>query len=204
MEDSVIRVNEKGELISIDLFSGDVTVLQDLKNAAKEKWEYSIPLADVVCELVRQGKTYTEIANMKGMPSANTVLNWRHKYPDFAEKIRRAKVDRAELYFDRAYERAQDAGQAHKDDVPGIKAELEHLRWMMEKTDPEQFGSRTKVVGDPSAPLQIIVDTGIRRENPPLDIEAEGKEVEPQEALPQDSVVQDVVESPSGDIVAPV
>lgn len=41
---------------------------------------------------------------------------------------------------------------------------MDTYKWAAEVNNPEQFGKRTKVVGDASNPVVFVIDTGIRRD----------------------------------------
>lgn len=83
--------------------------------------------------------------------------------PEFDQMFRWAKRVRAELLRDEALETALSANGESERMVAGIKLAVETLKWAAEKDDPETFGNRTKIDGTLGV-MQLIVDTGIRRE----------------------------------------
>ena len=51
-----------------------------------------------------------------------------------------------------------------KDEVSALKLRTDLYKWGAEKANPNEYGVQTKITGDNNAPLQIVVDTGIKRE----------------------------------------
>lgn len=84
------------------------------------------------------------------------VKKWERESPEFKESLALARKDGAEYSHGKILELARTRGDA--------KTEIEALKWSAEKNDPERFGNKTKLVGDTSAPITFVIDTGIRRE----------------------------------------
>ena len=123
---------------------------------------YNIPMADQVCELVRQGRTYAQIVERMGLGSVQTIYRWRNKHPDFEENLKAARRDRADYYHDQVMKVAD--GDIVKEEVAAMKLKTDIWKWGAEKANPQEYGNQTKITGDSNAPLQIMVDTGIKRE----------------------------------------
>jgi hypothetical protein len=170
------RVNDLGELVEVDLITGRTIVLQDLRNLLPaESFQYTTQIADIIAGLLREGHSIPAISELDGMPRAQTIYGWRRRYPDFGEKVRQAIEDSAYVFADKTMKVAAKLEEAHKDEVPGLRGAADQYRWAAEKYNPEQFGQKTKVSGDSSAPINIIIDTGIRRND---NIEATAIEAE--------------------------
>jgi transposase-like protein len=147
--------------------------------------EYSVPLGDHVCELVRQGNTYNSITDKMGLGSTQTIYRWRNKHPDFEEHLKAARRDRADYYHDQVMEVAQ-RDIIERDEVSALKLRTDLYKWGAEKANPQEYGAQTKITGDVESPLQIIVDTGIKREEDNGYIQGELAE---EEDIPQDQTV---------------
>jgi len=158
-----------GELLSVD---GELL--------DRNEFAYTVELSDAIAGLVREGRNYKQISEMDGMPSIHTLYVWRNAYPDFAVKLKSARKDRADRYYEKAVEALEDPHITTKDDVPAAKFKFEGYMKLAEKGNPDDYGQQTKVVGDASAPLQIIVQTGILREQleEPIIVENENEEVQ--------------------------
>jgi hypothetical protein len=87
--------------------------------------------------------------------------------------VDKAREIRAGYYHDVAIEKAE---KVTRNTVAQTKLQVETYKWAAEKGDPNRYGTRTKIVGDPDQPVAIIVETGIR-ESQPKPIEVEGENV---------------------------
>lgn len=172
------RVNELGQLVEIDMITGQTIVVQDLQNMLpSEKYQYTTQIGEIIAGLIREGTSLAEVGDIDGMPDRRTILAWRRRYPDFGEKIRQALEDSAYVYAAKVNRVAEELEEAGKESAPGLKGAADQYRWLAEKYNPEQFGQKTKISGDANAPLQIIVGTGIQRNDPTV-VDTEGKTVE--------------------------
>ena len=142
--------------------------------------EYSVALGEHVCDLVRRGDTYNVITTKMNLGSAQTIYRWRNKHPDFDEQLKAARRDRADYYHDQVMEVAQRAN-IDKDEVSALKLKTDLYKWGAEKANPQEYGAQTKITGDTNAPLQIVVDTGIKREEDNDVIEGELADSKPEE-----------------------
>jgi len=162
------RINKKtGALESVDMRTGivvPVTGANGKSLSAEFNTKYTIEISDAICNLIREGKTMTQIVRENDfLPPVHVIYNWRRLHPDFAQKMDAAVKDRAHYHLDKAMDIAEDARDSCKDAVPGLKLSADiHLK-LLEKSDPDRWGSKVKLSGDKDSPLKIIVDTGIRR-----------------------------------------
>jgi len=132
---------------------------------------YSVELGDAICHHVREGMLYKSIIHKLGIKHIQTIYFWKSRYPDFAKNLKEARRDRADVYYDKVMEIA-DQDFIEKEEVSGLKLKTELYKWGAEKANPE-YGSKVTASG-PSGPMQIIIDTGIRRdEDISEDIETE-------------------------------
>lgn len=125
---------------------------------------YSEILSDLIVQEMVNGATLVGACKSLKIEYA-TVCEWRRTSKAFVEKLAAAKKDRAEYFHDEAIDISRASGDA--------KLNVETAKWAAEKGNQEEYGTRTKIVGDPNAPLTFIVDTGIRREGDPGYIEPE-------------------------------
>jgi len=135
----------------------------DSLGEAADYLAFSQILSDIICDkIVNGGKTITKICNEKGMPDYRSVCYWRRTKPEFKEALHQAKLDRAESYHDKVLEEADTVDETNS---KSKKVKIDALKWAASVGNPSEYSSQTKVVGDKDAPVQIIVDTGIRRPN---------------------------------------
>ena len=161
MNDVIKYVNkETGKWESIDAVTGEVLSLEKFHQPEK-LIPYSIALARQICVLIRNGRNMKDICCELKL-SYSTVCNWKYRYPDFAEGIREAKKDAAQVWAEKAVEAAElDVGD--KIDLDANKLKVQTYQWMAEKLNPSEFGKQTKITGDVTQPLTLVVNTGIQR-----------------------------------------
>lgn len=122
-------------------------------------WPYAKVTCDHICNLISEGKTLSQIGLMEGLPTTNVIMNWLRDYPEFRSAMKVAREMRAEIFHDKIIQVAHDAKEttAKRD-----RLKLDAYKWVSQVNDPGTFGQQTKVVGDASAPLRIVVETGVR------------------------------------------
>ena len=162
MNDVIRYVNkETGKWESIDAVTGEVMSLEKMHTPEKSI-PYSIVIAREICKQIRNGLNMKDICNMEGMPPYSTICNWKYRYPDFAEGIREAKKDAAQVWAEKAIE-AAESNVADKIDLEANKLLVSTYQWMAEKLNPAEYGKQTKITGDATQPLTLVVNTGIQR-----------------------------------------
>lgn len=159
---STITINDGGVLKVIDLHTGEVVAANNLNLANHNKYHYTLPLASHICDLIREGHSFVSISKMPNMPPYSAIMRWRHLHPDFAEAIKRAKQDRAELYHDRVIEEADNI--ATEEDAKIAKPKIDAYKWAAEKNNPEEYG-KAKPEKDHGG-ITFVINTGIPAEQP--------------------------------------
>lgn len=197
-ENTYAHLNEDGEMEIIDIFTGNVVAVQKSRedilfgNAERmvlqvmpdgqrvhvertlgekpsiNRYRYSDLQGTAIAHLIADGKTVREISRLPGFPPVQIIRSWRRHNSEFEELIQIAKKDRAEYFQEKALDAV--ANVQSKDDASAAKVKLEAYRWAASVDDPDTFGNKTKISGDPNAPLTLMIDTGIRRlTDPPLE-----------------------------------
>jgi hypothetical protein len=153
---------ETKEMVRYDIRTGE-EVSRSGKLVAKARFAYNLEMADTICYFLREGKSMNWIAKQPNLPSRSVIYGWMEAHPDFQEKIKRAKANRAEYHRDKAEQVLENADE-HTIKVDKLR--FEGYMKLAEKGDPEQYGSGPKKGSGGSGPIQIIVQTGINREDP--------------------------------------
>lgn len=149
--------------------TGDrVWVPKTFNQDAPNVYPYSRIVAEEVIRLIAEGKTVLEISKMEGMPPPAAIYYWKRRYQEFSAEMKMAREMRAEVFQDEAIQRAKDSREStvHRD-----RLEVETLKWAAEVNDPNTYGKRTKVVGDPDQPLGFVVLTGVPDPEPAIPVE---------------------------------
>jgi hypothetical protein len=122
--------------------------------------QYSDSLATIISSQVCEGRTIQSIANELDIP-AHVIYRWQREHVEFEEMVKAARSDRAHYYHDKIVEIAESEMNFQDARVNKLRADI--YKWAAKVGNRNEFGDQTKIKGDNDSPLQIIVDTGIRR-----------------------------------------
>lgn len=149
-----------GKLVTRDTRTGEIIAEE---GSTTPQFLYSLEMADAICNLVREGHTYKEIAAMNGMPPLHLIYSWRNAHPDFAKRLKDCRRDRATWFHDEAVTVIKDAATIEKDEVAREKFRFDGLMRLAEVGDADTYGKKGanhQGVG----PTTIVINTGINRE----------------------------------------
>jgi hypothetical protein len=127
-----------------------------------KKYEYNKVHAEIICDRIATGESITKICKEPNMPSYGSIMAWVKNNEDFAEMYQMAKMERADSYFDRVLDEADDALGATKDTIAINKLRSDTYKWAASVSKPTEYGNKTTIKGELGA-LTIKVETGIRR-----------------------------------------
>lgn len=117
-------------------------------------YELDTVAMDLFCQNLTKGWSMKRSAEELGL-DINIIRQWRVRSPKFNDQIKLAKLARADEMHEKVLEEAEDSFDT--------KVRIDAYKYMAEKGNPEAYGQKTKIVGDPNAPLGFIIETGIRR-----------------------------------------
>lgn len=138
-------------------------------------YPYSEPVSEKICDLITEGFTLSDIGKMDGLPTFRTMAKWLDENEEFKKKMNLARKHRAHHYHDRI---AQVADDVVEKTSKSSKVKLDAYKHLAALGDQDEYGNRTKLVGDKDKPIAFYVDTGI---GPPPElpsIEASGGTVD--------------------------
>jgi hypothetical protein len=137
--------------------------------------DYSLEVADKICERIALGDSIRKICVDEGMPAMSTVFRWLNVHKEFQEQYARAKEEQAETYADEIVTIADTAGNpVLVEDVPLLKdgepvmyadaSAVAHARlkvdarkWVASKLKPKKYGERIQHAGDEESPIAHTV-----------------------------------------------
>lgn len=122
---------------------------------------YSPLVIDVICEEIANGGNLTDICKKPHMPTYSTLCRWRRKYPEIDPLLDLARRDRAEFLRDKALK--EISGDLHPREVEGKRLKTD-IYWKAAGVDDSRYSPKAKVEANINMPTQIVVETGIRRE----------------------------------------
>lgn len=151
---------------------------------------YSKELAEKIIALIEEGNSERKICKMAGMPSIETLRQWKNNNPEFLAQSARARQSSAEKFREEALQIAYDTAKFAEDvanlqkvTVGGIplveipKGYVEAKKLLIQELnreaairDDSRFGDRKKVqmTGANDGPIEVKQDidlTGVTTEN---------------------------------------
>jgi hypothetical protein len=126
---------------------------------------YSKAVCDILCQRVANGENLVKVLKEPGMPTYSQVKRWARQNPEFDQAMEQAHKDAADYLADRALEVAE---KAYEDGVGASQmVKVQHLtdiiKWRAGVNNPKKFANNLKAQLEVNLPVQIIVNTGIRR-----------------------------------------
>ena len=119
---------------------------------------YKPDVVDHICARLSEGQVLSEICRGAGMPERTTVYLWMKKYPDFAQRVARAREAGYDAIAEEALRIADTPilGEETTDDGEKVtvkKADaIQHRKlqvWtrleLLKKWDPKRYGDRSQV-----------------------------------------------------------
>jgi hypothetical protein len=171
---------ETGEIVHMEISQKDLHKYRSHVVEGQRRWvplidleshiQYSPLFADAFAESILSGIGIRRTCEALGV-SYREYVNLRKTYPEFGELVDEARKDRAELFFDKIEEVAEQT-EAQEDEIALGKMRIEAYKHLSEISDPQKFGKRTQISGKIGVGV-IQIETGIRRVGDPGFSEAE-------------------------------
>ncbi len=160
-----VYTKRKHELVKTEngkLVADPETVPVKGKQKGRVVYPYNIDTSTAIIQSVCEGMTLREISKMKGMPPVSTIHYWASKYKEFKHDLDIARKVRGEMFADEAIDIARKTTSMKS---RADKLKIDTLKWAAKVNNPEQFSDTVKHTGDANNPIQIVVDTGIKRKH---------------------------------------
>lgn len=158
-----------GEIELVNFVTGEIVCTSTTRT---DRHIYTAEMGEIVASLVRSGKSLTQIGKMDQFPSVEVILAWKRKFPEFKKLLNQAIDDRNDLMLEYMSEKCVELVETPASNLAmtSVKAGMEGIKWIMERISPDRYSSKpTETKGN----VTIIIDTGIRRDNPPSDVEVQ-------------------------------
>lgn len=126
-----------------------------------------------ILDLIAEGADEQTACDKLGI-NRGQFVKWVIEYPEFEKAVNTAKEMRADVYKSKISSMVVDSDgcliQHEKEDVPGVKANFEMLKWLASVDNPEKYGLKSKNGEGNVVPTQIIIDTGIKSDKPDVQV----------------------------------
>lgn len=96
--------------------------------------------ADLICEMIAEGKTIREICAFRDMPAWETIRRWLRDNGDFQAQYARAREQSAEILENRVIEEAEKATDGEGAQIARVR--IDALKWVAGKRAPKVYGDR--------------------------------------------------------------
>lgn len=160
-----------------------VWVQEGIDVPTTREWRYNPALGGAIAGEIANGGKISKLHKIHDWcPPYAVLARWLVKIPEFKQMIDEALKHRAMLHFEEIIETADEQYEKFKDDddagVQAAKLKIDSRKFLAEKGDADRFGTKTKATGDVA--VQIVIDTGIRREE--KDVTPQPQQIEAQDA----------------------
>jgi hypothetical protein len=161
---------DTGQIKTYNVITGEV-VYVDGQLVKDHRFAYTVEDGVRITSLVREGKTLKQIASLPDFPSLHLIYAWKSIHPDFAQRLREAKADRAEHFRDKAVEVLENT--VEEEDLKVAKFKFDGYTKLAAQDNPAEFGQKREEGGQ--APTQIIIQTGVPLgEQPVIEVNPDG------------------------------
>lgn len=110
------------------------------KGVRSKPSEFRQERADKICNRLAGGMSLRKICEIDGMPSRETVRNWRLVYPEFNRQYHLARQDQADYWADEIVDIADEAK-----DVQLARLRVDARKWIACKLHPRAYGDRQAI-----------------------------------------------------------
>lgn len=180
-ERSILVTTPEGHTVELQKGPASEAYEQDT-SLIPSRWRYSDTLAQLICEQITMGERITKLP--RGYPPYSTVARWRKERPEFRQMLEDAVKDRADQFHDMLLDYLEEMKESGAEDRASVaRVQIDAIKWMSKVGNVDKYGDKTKISGDSSSPLTIVLESGIRRSNIPPEIDATHFEPENEKIL---------------------
>jgi hypothetical protein len=114
--------------------------------------DYTVELAQNICEQVANGLALKKICEPEEMPARATVYLWLHAHKEFVDMYARAKEDCADLFA----EELMDIADTGSGDVNRDRLRVDTRKWVAAKLKPRKYGDKVTHEGSVENPIRSV------------------------------------------------
>lgn len=133
--------------------------------------EFTIEIAEAICERLSQGESLRRICSDEKMPGKSTVMRWLDANALFRDQYARAREAQADYWAEEIIEISDDgANDTYKDEdghertnqdvIARSRLRVDTRKWLMARMAPKKYGDKItqEVTGADGAPLVPIIN----------------------------------------------
>ena len=127
--------------------------------------DYSIQLAEEICDRISTGEPLVRICKEEDKPNVVTVYRWLSRFPEFSNMYAKAKDQAADTLAEEIQAIADEMPMETTDKDGNTKFDSAYIQWMRLRVDarkwvaaklkPRKYGDRVELTGDKDNPLHI-------------------------------------------------
>ena len=127
---------------------------QPKKKMGRPPKPYDPKIGDLICEMIADGKSIVDCAQVKGVPSRTTIYHWLNTCEDFANNYERAREQRADYLAHQVVDIADT-----DEDYQRARNRMDARKWAAGKMAPKRYGDRLNLAGTGDKDDAIHVET---------------------------------------------
>ena len=117
--------------------------------------DYSLELAELICERVAGGEGLVKICKSDDMPHRATVMRWIFKHKEFSDRYAQARESQADYYFEEMLEIADGdegdmlldkdgnpTGKVNHENINRSRLRVDTRKWIVARLAPKKYGDR--------------------------------------------------------------
>jgi len=171
-KDNISKVQTLEErAIKVELPSGGTILVDPSTRLPDERWEYSIELAQKICDEIVEGRLITDICDGQLYPPYKVVARWKRMYEKFKEMLQSAYEDRAEHIADNIRRLADETNEGN---YSSKNVQIQAYK-SLASYDSSRFRARPATEVSQVGSQTIVIVTGVIREG---DVERDVKKIE--------------------------
>lgn len=158
-------------------------------------------VAEAICEHIADGQSVSEIAEMPGMPSRNTIYRWLALYPKFFDAFTRAKEVSAMTFEEKALaiaaklEGKHDFTSAY---ISGLNYAMQQYRWTAARRNKTEYGQQVQQLTAVPITINTTLNLGQEGMGPATEVTSSVYTIEAREpitnAVIEDSTEEDTID----------
>jgi hypothetical protein len=173
--ETIMQFDDHGTLVEVDKKTGEVvdkhktlkqymTKVEEPKPSQIALWVFNQGYADLIVQkMIEDNLSLTKVCKLPGMPTYSTVTRWRHENPNFDDYINYAMRAQADKVTDEIHD-SRDAEYEDKHELNSAKLNFDKKKHIAAVKNPEKYSPRVRGGEGGGTVVQIMVDTGIKRE----------------------------------------
>ena len=129
--------------------------MAEATNSIGRPTDYSLELAELICERVAGGEGLVKICKCDDMPARSTVMRWIFKYKEFSDRYTLAREHQADFLFEEILDisdgdegdhlldaNGNPTGRANHENINRSRLRVDTRKWVIARLAPKKYGDK--------------------------------------------------------------